>query len=342
MLLIRPRAWWYNKVPLSITLVLLLVDGRRLSLGAVAVMALVVLAVCAVGNYGYALNELFDIDEDARLGRINAAASMPAGRMWAIIIGSAILAEICASVGAGVGGMILTTLVLCLPLAYSVPPVRVKERKWLGVAADASAAHVFPAILALLAVAQWSLRPVPSALAVAVILWAAATGLRGILSHQLATSEQDRGAGLTTVVHDLGNGPVERFVIGLLLPLEVLAFGAALVLCNGGPVLWIFVALYLGFEIFKTISGRFRVTAFRPDGQAYVPFVEESFYKVWGPLVLAVDAARIDLLYLLFVPAYILLFKPHLQVELARLRSVTAALRGDRATEPSGRSNEGS
>jgi 4-hydroxybenzoate polyprenyltransferase len=339
VILVRPRAWWFNKVPLSVTLVLLLLDGRPFSLGALAVLVLVCLAVCAVGNYGYALNELFDIEEDARLGRTNAAASASPRRMWGIIGLSAGCAEAFAAAVAGVPGALLTLLVFCLPLAYSVPPLRIKERKWLGVFADGLAAHVYPALLALLAVTHWGLHQVTPALAVCVALWAAAAGLRGIVSHQLSTAEQDRNAGLRTIVHDLGNARVEKLVLVAVLPLEVAAFGGALVLCGGGPVLWLFVALYLAYEAFKTVSGRFRVTAFRPAGQRYLPFVEESFYKTWGPIVLALDAARADLLYLLLIPVYALLFRPLLGVEQHRLRAVLAALPLRRARDSSARSS---
>jgi hypothetical protein len=191
----------------------------------------------------------------------------------------------------------------------------------------------------LLAVAFWSLRPVTLALAVCVAVWSAAAGLRGILSHQLHTADRDRDAGLRTVVHDLGNARVERFIVVGLLPLEVLAFGGALIACSAGIVLWICVAAYLIYEIVKTLSGGFRVTAFRPQGQPYLPFVEESFYKAWGPIVIALDAARADLLYLLVVAAYALAFRPHLAAEARRLGAVAAALRVNRATEPSARSN---
>lgn len=340
MILVRPRAWWFNKVPLSVTLVLLLLDGQPFSVGALAVLVLVALTVCAVGNYGYALNELFDVEEDARLGRANAAASAGPRRMWGITGLSALCAAVFAGAVAGAPGAIVTALELCLPLAYSVPPLRIKERKWLGVCADGLAAHVYPAVLALLAVTHWTLRPVTLVLAVCVVLWSVAAGLRGILSHQLHTAEQDRGAGLITVVHDFGNARVERFIIAVLLPLEVGAFGGALIACNTGPVLWLLVASYVLYEIFKTASGRFRVTAFRAEGQRYVPFVEESFYKAWGPLVLALDAARIDLLYLLVIPVYALFFRPHLRIELHRFRSVVAALRIDRARDSSARPNE--
>jgi hypothetical protein len=149
----------------------------------------------------------------------------------------------------------------------------------------------------------------------------------------------DRSAGLRTVVHDLGHERIEKLIVAVLLPLEVAAFGGALLACSAGVVLWIFVALYLAYEIVKTLSGRFVVTAFRPQGQRYVPFLEESFYKAWGPIVLALDAARADLVYLLLIPAYALLFFPHLRAEKDRLAMVTASRQIIPATEPPGRSN---
>lgn len=339
-LLVRPHAWWYNKVPLSVLLVLLLLDGERFTWGALAVLALIVGAVCAVGNYGYALNDLYDIDEDARLGRPNAAARAGRRTMWAIILGSAIGAETCAFGAAGPWGILVTTLALCLPLAYSIPPVRVKERRWLGVCADGLAAHVFPATLALIAVAHWALRPIPPGLAACVVAWSAAAGLRGILSHQLHTADQDAGAGLATVVHAHGRRTVERAVLYGILPLELVAFAGAIVLCDGGPVLWAFVGLYLAFEAFKTLDGRFRVNALRREGQAYVPFLEEGWYKVWGPIAFAADAARVDPLYLATIPVYAVLFRAHFRAEWYRLHAGLNAVRPAKA--PSARSSGGS
>jgi len=336
---VRWRAWWFNKVPLSVMLVLLLLDGRALTGAGAMVMLLVVVTVCAVGNYGYALNELFDVEEDARAGRSNAAAVSGAARMWVIIAISALCALAAATFAGGAAGALMTAVELALPATYSIPPLRTKERRWLGIASDALAAHVYPALLAVLAVAHWSVRPVGAPLVVLLAVWSAAAGLRGILSHQLHTHERDARAGLSTVVDDLGAGRLERLIVAVLLPLETIAFGVALLLLDAGPVLAAGVAVYLLYEAYKTLSGRFSVTAFRPDGQPYLPFVEESFYKAWGPLVVALDAARADLRALLFVPAYALLFAPHLRTEQHRLAAVIRALRPSRATEPAARSN---
>lgn len=320
--LIRWRAWWYNKVPLSITLVLLLLDGRSFTFAAAAVLSLVVLTVSAVGNYGYALNELYDVEEDARAKRANAAAALGRSRMTTIIFISSAAAVALAGAVAGLSGMALTIGAMGVTLLYSRPPWRIKERKWLGVVADALSAHVFPAALALIAVVHWDLRAPGLPLAAGILAWSAAAGLRGILSHQLHTADRDRDGGLTTVVHDFGAPRLERFIIFVLLPIEVGGFVLGMASCDVGWPLWTFSALYLAHEIYRTTAGGFVVTALRPQGQPYVPFLEESYYKAWGPLFIAVDAARIDPVFLAALPLYWFLFRPHLVRETAKLCAV--------------------
>ena len=324
-LLVRPAAWWYNKIPLSVTLTLLLADGKPLNLAVGVLCLAVVLAVCGAANYGYAINELFDVEEDALIGRGNAAARLGAPRMWLAVVLSASVALACAAIAGGLLAAALTVVELCLPLAYSVPPVRVKERKWLGVASDALAAHVYPALLALTVAQHLGLRSVTPALVAFAIAWALSAGLRGILSHQLHTADQDRAAGLRTVVSDLGAPRLERGIVALLVPLEAVSFAGVVFLCSPGIVAWLLLAAYAIYEGCKTAAGRFEVMAFRRQGQPYIPMLEESLYKAWGPLVFAFDAARVDVRYLVFVPLYMWLFIPHMRIEWQRMRVLFGA-----------------
>ncbi len=337
--LVRWRAWWYNKLPLSVTAVLLLLDGRTLSAAAIAVLVLVMLSVCAVGNYGYAINELFDVEEDRRAGRANAAQAGGTGRTCAIVIVSAACAEVLAAAAAGIAGVLATLGAIALPAAYSIPPLRVKERRWLGIAADALAAHVWPAMLAVLAAAHWSVHPAGALLVTSLALWSLAAGVRGILTHQLRTADRDAAAGLRTVVHDFGPRRVERAIVLGLLPLEVAGFGGVLVACDRGPILWAGVALYLAYEAYKTVRGGFRTAMFRADGQRYVPFVEESFYKAWGPIVIALDCARVDLRYLVVLLMIVLLFRPHVRAERDRFAAIVDSLRGQHERASASRQN---
>jgi 4-hydroxybenzoate polyprenyltransferase len=329
MILVRPRAWWFNKVPLSILLVLLLIDGERLTYPTVTAVAAVIAIVCCVANYGYALNELFDVDEDRRGGRANLAATVSRARMWGIIVLSAGCAMVLAALLAGAAGSALTAGELLLPLAYSMPPLRVKERGWLGVLADAVGAHLYPAMLALVVVRHWSTRSDAALFAVAVAIWSLATGLRGILSHQLQSEEHDRATSLSTIVHRYGHATIERLVVFGILPIEVAAFCAVVLQSHATALFKTAWLLFILYELLKFTLNAFPVVVFKPEGQPYLPFVDEGFYKVWGPLALALDASLSDPFYLILVPLYVLLFRPRVQMEWQQMRT-TAAIASSR------------
>jgi len=314
-------------MPLAVLLLLLLIDGQPCTWSAVAALVGLLGTVCGIANYAYALNELFDMDEDSRIGRVNAAAKDGGRWMWSIIVCSALFAlGFAASVG-GAAGFWLTLVELSLPLAYSVPPLRIKERGWAGIFADAYAAHVYSAVLTFVIVAHLGLRQPNWRMVVPVLLWAAATGVRGILSHQLQSEDNDRRAGLSTVVHRLGHERLVVFVVNAVLPLEILAFCAALLASDGTAFLISVAILFLLYEWLKFRLNAFPVIVFTKRGQAYIPFVDESLYKVWGPLALALDASFTDLLYLPMIPLFFLLFRPRIEQERGQIATTVSCLR---------------
>jgi hypothetical protein len=160
-----------------------------------------------------------------------------------------------------------------------------------------------------------------------VLLWAAATGLRGILSHQLQSEDNDRRAGLATVVHRLGSERLVALVVYAILPIEILSFGAALLESNGTAFLMYVAILFLLYEWLKYRLNAFPVIAFTKLGQAYVPFVDEGFYKVWGPLALILDASFSDLRYLALAPLFLLLFRPRIDHECGQIATTFGCLR---------------
>ncbi len=319
LVFVRPRAWWYNKVPLSVLMFLLLVDGKPLTLTLLPLIGLIG-TVCGVANHGYALNDLFDRDED-RLGkRPNATETISTRRMWSIIVLSAIAALGLAMVSAGISGALVTAGALLLSLGYSIPPLRTKERGWLGVFSDALAAHVFPAMLAILIASYQSLRTPSLPLVLAVALWSLATGLRGILSHQLQSEAHDRSAGLVTVVHWIGHQRLVSFVVFVILPVEIIAFAAMLSLCGGTAFVMIAAGVYVVYEFLKFVLNVFPVVVFVSKGQDYIPFVDEGGYKVWGPLALSIDAAFSDAAYLTVTLLCVYLFTPRIMEEWRQIR----------------------
>lgn len=305
--LVRPRAWWNNKIPLSIFLFLVLVNGENLSNAVLPFFGLI-LIVCAVANFGYALNDLYDQDEDRRAGKANAAILMGACWTWCVILTSAALAVGVAFVAGGLLGASLTAIVLLLPLAYSVPPLRIKERYWAGVFADALAAHVFPAMLALLIVSRQQLASPSGELIGVLFIWSLAAGLRGILTHQFKSAASDKAAGLVTVAHRIDTVRLKRLIVFGLTPIESIAIAIAIALTPTTAIADGLVLLYLAFEAIKTVQNVIPLRILNDHGHRYIPFVNECGYKVWGPLIFALDAAITDPAFLTIVLLFCLLY----------------------------------
>ncbi len=312
--LVRPNAWWNNKIPLTFLMLLLLVNQQMLSDVVVPLIG-VILIVCSVANFGYAINDLYDQDEDRRSGKANAATTIGERLVWRGAAASAGIAGVLSLPLAGLAGVGLVSAVLLLPLIYSVPPLRVKERHWLGVFADALAAHVFPALLALLVVTHQQILTISPLLITTIVVWALATGLRGILTHQLKSEVSDKGAGLLTVAHQIGNGTLTRLIVFFLTPIEAVTFSLVILL---SPLTFFGLALvgiYLVLEVLKTSQNMIKLKILNHKGHRYIPFIDECGYKVWGPLVLALDASIVDPAYLLVALLYFVLFKPAVKRE---------------------------
>lgn len=108
---------------------------------------------------------------------------------------------------------------------YSLPPFRFKNRGLAGVVCDASGAHVFPTLVAVILAFRGAGRPIDIVWLASVGAWAFGSGLRGILWHQLTDLENDWRAGVRTfaALH-----PKAAIAAGtyLAFPIELLGLGA--------------------------------------------------------------------------------------------------------------------
>jgi 4-hydroxybenzoate polyprenyltransferase len=306
-LFIRTREWWDHKIPLTLLLLFLLVSGRPFSASVLFACACLILVVSAVANYGHAINELFDCDQDAKACRTNIATTQGSMHVWAVAFLSAVIALAAAYLAAGAPATLLTFGSLCLPTAYSVPPVRLKERAWLGVFADAIAAHVFPVAMALLVSAQWSLSHITPSMITASLVWSFMLGVRGILSHQVTSEFADQKAGLETVVHTFGATFIARLVLCIALPIEVLAFATIVFLVAPGASFYLIIAAFLLLEGGYVLKGAKRFS-FTSDAFFTFPFLCSAFYQVWASTASLVALTFFDARFALILPMYLLLF----------------------------------
>ncbi len=197
----RAGEWWEHKLAplMGAAYATALYAGAALTdVATTLIFVLVALAPGAV--YVSVLNDVTDLDADRRVGKRNRLE----GR--SPVVGFVLMATAIA-IGFGVAcGVWLDdppTLALYGAAwlsftAYSVPPLRLKERALAGVLADAAGAHVFPSLFAATAVLDAAGGSVNGTWLAVVGVWSCALGIRGALLHQFTDAASDVRGGIRT------------------------------------------------------------------------------------------------------------------------------------------------
>lgn len=251
-------------------------------------MALALLALVICASYVSVLNDLTDAKDDQASGK-PSRWPRESRMLPALLLASCVVA--------GSGFLIVwhkDTLLFCAYLfcwlafaLYSAPPFRLKARGIWGVLADASGAHLFPTLFAVLLVYHWNRTEAPAQWIIVISLWSFAAGVRGILWHQLEDADNDRKIGLRTFVCIRGTKVAERLGLFTFL-IESGAFAAMLWLTSSA-LATLLLAFYGLFALvrWRLLGIRF---AFGKPGQASRPAMAE-YYIVLYPLAYLLTAS---------------------------------------------------
>lgn len=310
----RAGHWWRFKIPPSLCAAMgfwLLLDfspGGGMALAAVAVACL----SCAAA-FGHAVNEWADRAQDALAGRPNTMAPLgPVARFLspAVPLAGAFVLALAAS--AGPLAVALLALEFVLAAAYSLPPVRAKERGAWGVAVEGASTLAVPGLF----IAALFFRHAPAAPLAALAFagtWTVlglALGIKGILWHQDLDRGADRTAGVRTYGASRTHEEIRRILIRRVYPVEMAALAMVVVILTpAAPLVALFYLLHGLMEAGKVaIDWRVMVGA----GQArYLPFINNFFYELALPLALSFSMVR-GLFSLLFPVVLILIFYPNI------------------------------
>lgn len=279
----RPNTWWQHKLLPVLGVFYATAFRSDIALVELAVPLLCLLGSLAVGAAFVSLiNDYTDRADDRAAGKANRLADLSRPAALLLIAVTVVAGLAFLYLFSGQPWLAATYLAAWVVFAlYSVPPFRLKTRGLAGIVADATGAHVLPALLALQLVRS------PAAL-LADPLWAAAVlicslgyGLRGILSHQLLDLPQDRAVALNTFAVRFGELRVRRVVRGLLFPIEFIAL-VAMVMQIGMAAGLLPLTVYAFFILSK--AERFEL---RPILVAPVPrsvIVLGEYYELFLPL----------------------------------------------------------
>ena len=151
----------------------------------------------------FSINDFFDRDHDSISNKINLFNNNNQGYLifiFLLVTGLTIVSLILLK------ARILTVLLLIteyiLFLMYSVPPVRLKERKLMGVIADALYAHVIPVFFV---ISMFDFKYSDHLFVVFLLLvWLLLFGSRNIINHQIEDVVNDERSQTNTFVNGFG------------------------------------------------------------------------------------------------------------------------------------------
>jgi 4-hydroxybenzoate polyprenyltransferase len=331
---LRTRDWWSSKIPplLAVAYAVILVgnvDWRQ----ALPALLRLLLSIVGVAGYGYVLNDVFDVEEDRRRGKTNSMAGFNRYQQAALLLLLASLG-LAPMVGGPFGrvSVSLVVLNLALPMLYSIPPVRLKERGIFGVVADAMGVHVVPTLFFAISMAglgdgSSGLRT--TGLIAAAGLWALMAGSRGIIVHQVRDRESDLSAGVKTFGGTIDPGAARTVVFRLMFPAELLALSVLLItVIPAAPILIGVIPVYLSFELLKVLDDwKLPIAdADNPGGEPYVPLEHNDLYEVWLPLSLSVQLAARALPFAILSVVHLVVFAPSIRGRLADMVSLSPVI----------------
>lgn len=289
---IRTADWWSNKLPtlLAVSYATALQGSIPLT-GQFALYTGFLLAAIVIGAvYVSLINDLTDIELDLANGKTNRMATVP--KPIRVLLPLACLAI----------GIFFT---LKLPQdywsrffyamswiafsLYSFPPIRLKNRRWAGVLADATGAHAFPSLFFVYALYSYG-GTLPNAVwSVSIGFWALFHGLRGILWHQYQDREGDLSSHIRTFATRIPPAtfrPIEKAIFVL----EVVALLAILVQI-GKLVVYLGFALYLISALIGYYLHGIRAAVILSPKNGRYQLALQDFYQSYFPVSLLLVAA---------------------------------------------------
>lgn len=176
--------------------------------------------ISGLAAFGFGLNDVADRSFDLQAGKDNRAKDLPPASWCLFLIVTAILPLLLSLVRAPDHAATVFLLVgLGLAVLYSVPPVRLKERGFLGIVAGAAAQWAIPVLIASSFEVQGWNRVETWFLSLLALF----IGVRWMGIHQVIDTDADREAGIHTYATE--GGSVEALVSGVFkLELGLLVF----------------------------------------------------------------------------------------------------------------------
>lgn len=310
-----PVICWNTHLPVMLAMVylqLLKAETSARSANALLSVFLYLIATVGIAHLGYLLNDLFDREEDLQSRSPDKVVLKGRKRLLLTFVPVSLMAALPWS-ALPLTPAILTLLIieLCLFIAYSVPPLRLKNRGLFGPIVYGLSAYTVPCLVSLLTFGKLS-----GWFSVVLAIWSLLVGIHSRLIHQLSNASRDLLAKTSTFVTRHGWLSTVEGMERYLLPAELGAF-TLLVLLIGlhVPLVPIGFLLYMLWMVYRWQT----FGLWQTGDPRQLPLVERlffshlivllRFYTDWLPILLLIALVWHTPIYAILFLAHLLLFQ---------------------------------
>jgi 4-hydroxybenzoate polyprenyltransferase len=309
------------KIPVLISIPYLFLEINEYEpLRALLLILAAVITCFGFVGFGYATNDLGDIETDRIIGKSNFMGLLTSFQTLGLILFFLVAALLpWLYLPFNKFSLLFIVTELLSFIFYAFPPLRLKERGFGGIFTDALYAHVIPVTFAAFTFNLSGKSKISSleitCLFVAVFLWQLALGIRNILLHQIADFENDQRASAKTFVVKIGEKRAKLLLIYFYLPAEILLFAGLVVIITWITGLFFLYALtvLLGLLTYMSMrqlrSGNYRVIC---------NSLIDDFYIECFPIAALMLLCHLDLRFIALLLLHIFIFRNNIFAHLQR------------------------
>lgn len=254
----RTKEWWQPKAGNLLSAVYLAVLFYKIDFFTTLSFILpAITTILGIGIFGYFFNDYTDLESDRKANKKNMLDKL-SGKFRLLLFIGALLLSILPWFLLPFDRLSIYLLLgeFTLLLVYAVPPIRLKEKGFIALVADALYAYAIPFTLAFHTFNLLSSCKENWLIISVLFTWQFAVGMVNIIIHQIEDFENDIHTSTKTWVTLLGKAKARKYLVLFFLPIMVLSFFYLLAFISTNIWQWYFLipSLYIGIQFANIFS----------------------------------------------------------------------------------------
>lgn len=304
----RLEDWFWSKVSLLMGVIYLLFSYKQFPfIFFFSRISLWFITIIGFASLGYFVNDFFDSSQDLIANKKNSLQDKSRTKIFLIFSLSLMVAIIpWLFLPFTKFTFFLIAFQIGLYLAYSVPPIRLKERGLIGIFADSLYAYVSPILLIIYTFTIEEGFHFTPLFLVVFVMWHFLTGVRNILLHQEHDLAADKKAGVRNYVSNISVEKLYKVIPFIIAGELFFSLASLFILMNRNVVFCLaFFTMVIAFLKFIDLYYHEKIKRIADSEWRYFPNI---FFEKWLPLIYLVILSYQNFLFLNILLLHILLF----------------------------------